>query len=119
MSREALLAPCPECGAETLETDWDPIEHMPAPRTWRADPTAITPELEAVCIIIDRPTYGHYTRGSSHELALREPHWHRYHHRGQPRHVFPAHQCEQPLPGTRINLTRVSKELDPDAPIPF
>lgn len=120
MSREALLAPCPKCEAVTLETDWDSIEHMTTPRTWRVDPTSITPNTETVCIITGRPTYGLYTRGSSYELGLRDALWHKWHHRGHPKHVLPAHQCDTSLPGTPLDLTRcVAAPIDPDAPIPF
>ena len=119
MSREATLEPCPKCGTEILETEWDPVEHVTLPRPNRADLTPLTPELETVCIITGRPTYGHYKRTLTHQIAYRDTYWHKWRHLGKPTHILPAHQCGTHLPGTPLDLTPPTYEIDPDQPCPF
>ena len=104
MTRTATLDACPRCQSVILATSWDPVEAMQI-NTVRADPIDITPDVETVCIILDRPTYAHQHTATGHHLRERDARWHRYHHGGTPHHTLPAHRCGTKLPGTPLNLT--------------
>ena len=124
MTQHAFPAPGPPCGQLVLTTEWAADWYMPSERTIRADPTAITPDIETACIILDRTTYGYYQRAGEQQLVHRDALWHKWTPMGTPAHILPAHQCGRPLPGTPIDIGQPDNPDDPtpdtswDQPLP-
>lgn len=106
MPEYATHKTCTNCGANTIQTHHDYIHGIEYNPPYVADPTRITPQTTASCIIIGRKTYNETeTRHGHHYLTQMNPttlNIRNQHHTKPTWHTLPAHRCHQPLPGTPI-----------------
>lgn len=112
MKRHAYPGTCPRCQALVYITNWDTWDNTTTWTEQRADPIAITPDTETICIILERPTYGHYRAAGVEQLDQREWRTMRWRTNRVYDHILPAHQCGTTLPGTPIPIALPSPASD-------
>ncbi len=114
----AIPRACPTCGRTCL-IGWD------APLCAGlaiCDPATLTIQLEAACIILDRPTYRLW--GTPGQYQLTEKYYPGLPPTGKPppttsNRVLAAHRCGKPLGGTPIPLRPTTTTTVIDGPPPF
>lgn len=109
------IQPCPRCAAPTLHDTLDGDR-------LRLDPTPLTPQLEAACLILARPTYeARITFTGEIRITKIRTGYGKTFFPNQLREndiVLPIHECGKQLADI-LEPPQTKTGIDPDGPPPF